>query len=52
MSAAHDPSGYVGEHVMAVPPGENGWLRAVEASLDAGTVTPPGASGAATGRAP
>lgn len=58
--AAHGPSGpvsrHVGEHVMAVPPGENGWLRALEASLDAGAVTPAGASGgasgAATGRAP
>ena len=49
---APGPRGDVGDHVMAVPPGENGWLRALEASLAAGAVTPAGTSGAATERAP
>ncbi len=30
------------EHVMAVPPGENGWLRRLEAFLAAWGTTPPG----------
>lgn len=38
----------VSEHVMAVPPGENGWLGELETFLDARAVMPAGASGAAT----